>query len=90
VSAALAHRRLPKNPIGRQQSAPTVLGTRRLGRQLHDLAVMIRGRSTHNPVLLFLAGGPGGTEYGATDDLPAGLTRGSPGLVGTSDPTPRG
>ena len=31
----------------------------------HDLAVMIRGRSVENPVLLFLAGGPGGSELGA-------------------------
>jgi proline iminopeptidase len=31
----------------------------------HDLAVMIRGRSAANPVMLFLAGGPGGSELGA-------------------------
>ncbi|MEP6855948.1 MAG: alpha/beta fold hydrolase [Pedococcus sp.] len=31
----------------------------------HDLALMIRGRSVENPVLLFLAGGPGGSELGA-------------------------
>ncbi|MGZ5404096.1 MAG: alpha/beta fold hydrolase [Nocardioides sp.] len=30
-----------------------------------DLAMMIRGRSTQSPVLLFLAGGPGGSELGA-------------------------
>ncbi|MBP2216336.1 alpha/beta fold hydrolase [Arthrobacter sp. CAN_C5] len=31
----------------------------------HQLNLMIRGRSDTNPVLLFLAGGPGGTELGA-------------------------
>ncbi|MBI1299258.1 alpha/beta fold hydrolase [bacterium] len=31
----------------------------------HEQALMIRGRSTDNPVLLYLAGGPGGTDIGA-------------------------
>lgn len=31
----------------------------------HDLDLMIRGRSVDAPVLLFLAGGPGGSELGA-------------------------
>jgi pimeloyl-ACP methyl ester carboxylesterase len=31
----------------------------------HNLALMIRGQSIYNPVLLFLAGGPGGSELGA-------------------------
>ncbi len=31
----------------------------------HDLGLMIRGHSVDSPVLLFLAGGPGGSEVGA-------------------------
>lgn len=31
----------------------------------HNQAMMIRGRSAENPVLLYLAGGPGGTDLGA-------------------------
>jgi proline iminopeptidase len=41
----------------------------------HDLAVMIRGDSSENPVLLFLAGGPGGTELGAMRRHLAALER---------------
>jgi len=31
----------------------------------HEQAMMIRSRSVDNPVLLYLAGGPGGTDLGA-------------------------
>jgi pimeloyl-ACP methyl ester carboxylesterase len=31
----------------------------------HDQTMLIRGRSVDNPVLLYLAGGPGGTDIGA-------------------------
>lgn len=31
----------------------------------HDQVLMIRGRSSDNPVLLYLTGGPGGTDIGA-------------------------
>ncbi len=39
----------------------------------HDLAMMIRGHSINNPVLLFLAGGPGGSELGAMRNHLPGL-----------------
>ena len=38
---------------------------RRIDVNGHELNVMIRGHSVDNPVLLFLAGGPGGSELGA-------------------------
>lgn len=41
----------------------------------HDQALLIRGRSTESPVLLHLAGGPGGTDLGAM--------RGDTGLEGS-------
>ena len=39
------------------------LSTVRVG--AHDLGLMVRGADRGNPVLLFLAGGPGGSELGA-------------------------
>jgi proline iminopeptidase len=41
----------------------------------HEQAVMIRGRSVKAPVLLFLAGGPGGSEIGSMRNLGAPLER---------------
>ncbi len=38
-----------------------------------EQALMIRGNSTDNPVLLFLAGGPGGSEIGSMRNLSEGL-----------------
>lgn len=38
-----------------------------------EQALMIRGYSTDNPVLLFLAGGPGGSEIGSMRNLSEGL-----------------
>lgn len=31
----------------------------------HDLAILLRGNSTKSPILLYLAGGPGGSDLGA-------------------------
>jgi pimeloyl-ACP methyl ester carboxylesterase len=39
----------------------------------HDQTVLIRGRSTDNPVLLYLAGGPGQSDLGYTRAYMAGL-----------------
>jgi proline iminopeptidase len=41
----------------------------------HDLAMMIRGASTSNPILLYLAGGPGGSEMGAMRNHLAALEK---------------
>ena len=41
----------------------------------HDLTMMIRGNSTTSPVLLYLAGGPGGTDIGALRRHSQGLER---------------
>jgi proline iminopeptidase len=50
---------------GGQMVAGSVAELTRVDIGGRDLALMIRGRSTQNPVLLFLAGGPGGSELGA-------------------------
>ena len=41
----------------------------------HDQAIMIRGASTENPVLLVLAGGPGGSEIGSVRNFSEALER---------------
>jgi pimeloyl-ACP methyl ester carboxylesterase len=41
----------------------------------HQQAIMIRGASVENPVLLMLAGGPGGSEIGSMRNLGEGLER---------------
>jgi pimeloyl-ACP methyl ester carboxylesterase len=56
-------------PIGGPDGGPLAgsvaeLATVRLGG--HDQRVLIRGRSTANPVLLYLAGGPGQSDLGYT------------------------
>lgn len=62
-----------------------------------EQALMIRGYSTDDPVLLFLAGGPGGSEIGSMRNLGEGLERdfvvatwdqpGTGKSIGAFDPT---
>lgn len=66
--AALVARPAKTHPILGPNSEPlpgsiAELITVRIGG--HDQAMMIRGRSIDNPILLYLAGGPGGTDLGA-------------------------
>jgi pimeloyl-ACP methyl ester carboxylesterase len=68
VVAALIARPATTPPIVGPDGGPlpgsiAELTTVRIGG--HEQALMIRGRSVDSPVLLFLAGGPGGTEIGA-------------------------
>jgi proline iminopeptidase len=51
----------------------TELTTARIGG--HNQAIMIRGKSEDNPVLLYLAGGPGGTDIGAMRMFSTNLER---------------
>ena len=63
----------------------------------HDRSMMIRGNTTTNPVLLYLAGGPGGTDIGALRRHSQGLEhdfvvatydqRGTGGSYDQLDPT---
>ncbi len=68
VLAAAVVRPATTDPILGDDGAPVAgsiaeLTTADVGE--HSLAMMIRGRDRTNPVLLFLAGGPGGSEFGA-------------------------
>lgn len=67
VTAALA-RPASTEPITADDGAPvsgSVAELTTVEINGHHLGLMIRGTSTENPVLLFLAGGPGGSELGA-------------------------
>jgi proline iminopeptidase len=66
--AALVARPAATSPIVDANGLPvpgSVAELTRLQIGGHDLAMMIRGRDERSPVLLFLAGGPGGSELGA-------------------------
>ena len=41
----------------------------------HEQTIMVRGHSTRSPVMLFLAGGPGGSEIGSMRNLGSGLEK---------------
>jgi pimeloyl-ACP methyl ester carboxylesterase len=84
----------------RRQREPSAGGVAELIREEiggHDLAVLIRGAVATKPVLLFLAGGPGGTETGAMRRHGQGLEqdfvvatfdqRGSGGAYDNLEPT---
>jgi proline iminopeptidase len=68
VLAAMVARPATTDPIVTADGQPvsgSVAELTRVDIGGHDLALMIRGRSVEDPVLLFLAGGPGGSELGA-------------------------
>jgi hypothetical protein len=55
---------MPVPPAAGVAGLPILTGIVRLGG--HDQTVLIRGRSASNPVLLYLAGGPGQSDLGYT------------------------
>jgi pimeloyl-ACP methyl ester carboxylesterase len=65
VAVALPARTAPITDAQGRPVPGSVAELARIDVGSHDLAVMIRGVDATNPVLLFLAGGPGGTELGA-------------------------
>lgn len=68
VLAALVARPATTEPIvddAGDESADSVAEITTVDAGGKDLGLMIRGSSTDNPVVLFLAGGPGGSERGA-------------------------
>jgi proline iminopeptidase len=55
----------PVPGLGGQPLAGSIAELTRVSIGGQEQALMIRGRSTGNPVLLYMAGGPGGTDLGA-------------------------